>query len=805
VQQWLKRSIKFGSRASLEIPVARHLPFLRHADARTIVTKDGHFVSVVKMGGFCFQTADQAEIDMRLTARNTVIRAMNDSRFAVYSHIVRREVSPTIGGRVDNWFAGELDRRFMASLADKRMFVNDLYFTVIRRGFQGRVGLAESIGKYFRKSLGADEAEFRREAMQELRDVVSNLEKEFRRYQPRVLKAVRRGDAVFSEPCEFFIQLVNGGIPQLVALPRMGLDQYLAPKRVTFGKKAFEIRGASENETRFGAMLSIKEYPPYSGAGMIDGLLRIPAELIVTQSFSLADRAPVLSLVKKVERQIGASDEAGTEVEEAIATARNELLTNRTVLGEHHLTVQCLGRSLRELDRCLQAANEELQSMGTIVVREDMNAEPCFWAQLPGNFGYIARKALISSRNFCGFASLHNFAVGKADGNRWGPAISILETTSQTPYYFNFHRRQVGSFTVVGPTGSGKTVALGFLLCEAMRISPRPRVAFFDKDRGADPLIRALGGRYEAIIPGRPTGFNPLHVPDTPVDRAFLNALLQFLVRPRDGGDLSAEQQKIVESAVEQVFEIPVRERRFDEVPDLLRGRERASHDDLASRFQVWLKSRGWLFNNPTDVWDASNGIFGFDMTLVLEDADIRTAALAYIFHRIESMMDGTPLIMVIDEGWKILDDPKFATFLNDKLKTIRKLNGIIGFGTQSARDIVSAEKGHTLLEQTPTNLFFPNPRADEESHRVRFGLSHQEFKWVKDTSPESRQFLIKHDHDSVIAKLDLSSMQDFVKVLSGNVETVAECEELRERVGDAPEKWLPVFCGWEKESRHAR
>jgi type IV secretion system protein VirB4 len=240
-------------------------------------------------------------------------------------------------------------------------------------------------------------------------------------------------------------------------------------------------------------------------------------------------------------------------------------------------------------------------------------------------------------------------------------------------------------------------------------------------------------------------------------------------------------------------------------VPDLLRGRERASHDDLASRFQVWLKSRGWLFNNPTDVWDASNGIFGFDMTLVLEDADIRTAALAYIFHRIESMMDGTPLIMVIDEGWKILDDPKFATFLNDKLKTIRKLNGIIGFGTQSARDIVSAEKGHTLLEQTPTNLFFPNPRADEESHRVRFGLSHQEFKWVKDTSPESRQFLIKHDHDSVIAKLDLSSMQDFVKVLSGNVETVAECEELRERVGDAPEKWLPVFCGWEKESRHAR
>ena len=128
------------------------------------------------------------------------------------------------------------------------------------------------------------------------------------------------------------------------------------------------------------------------------------------------------------------------------------------------------------MENCVQAATQELQAFGTIVVREDMNAEPAFWAQLPGNFGYIARRALVSSRNFVGFASLHNFAVGQKENNRWGPAISVLETTSQTPYWFNFHRRQVGNFTVVGPTGSGKTVALGFLLAQAMRVTPRPRV-----------------------------------------------------------------------------------------------------------------------------------------------------------------------------------------------------------------------------------------------------------------------------------------------------------------------------------------
>jgi type IV secretion system protein VirB4 len=798
------RSMTLGHADAREAAVAKHVPFLRHVAEDMLKTKEGHFLMVVKIGGFCFQTADQAEIDMRLSSRNTIIRAMNDSRFAIYSHIIRREVRPKIDGHFDNWFCEELDRRYMANQQRKRMFVNDLYVTILRRGFVGKVGMAEKATNLFRKSLGVDVSEIEAEAKRELCDTVANFCKEMASYGARILACVRRNGVVCTEIGEFLGQLLAGGVPLAMALPRMALDDYLPTKRITFGKRAFELRGATEGETRFGAMLSIREYPPYTGAGMLDGLLRIPHELIVSQSFALEDRAPVMSHVAKVQRQISASDEAGTEVEAAINIARNELVTGQTVLGYHHLTVCALGKKLRDMENCVQAATQELQNFGTIVVREDMNAEPCFWAQLPGNFGYIARKALISSRNFVGFASLHNFAVGRPDGNRWGPAISILETTSQTPYYFNFHRRQVGNFTVTGPTGSGKTVGLGFLLCQAMRVSPQPRVAFFDKDRGADPLIRAMGGSYEVLLPGVPTGFNPLQLAGTPDDRKFLEDLLKFMVRPRDGSDLGAQQIKIIESAVDQIFSVPHRDRRFADVAQLLRGAEKQGQEDLASRFDVWTKARGWLFNNEVDSWQAANGVFGFDMTKVLDDDDIRTAALGYIFHRVEGMMDGTPMMLFIDEGWKILSDDKFSGFLNDKLKTIRKLNGIVGFGTQSAKDIVSSPMGHTLLEQTPTNIFFPNPKADEASYIGGFKLSEREFEWVINTHPDSRQFLVKHDHDSVIARLDLSNMLDLVKVLSGNIDSVNELEELRARIGDDPKDWLPLFCGWNKQTREA-
>ena len=82
-------------------------------------------------------------------------------------------------------------------------------------------------------------------------------------------------------------------------------------------------------------------------------------------------------------------------------------------------------------------------------------------------------------------------------------------------------------------------------------------------------------------------------------------------------------------------------------------------------------------------------------------------------------------------------------------MKTIRKLNGIVGFGTQSAADIARAPQSHTLIEQSATNLHFPNPRADEESYIRRFGLTAKEYTFIRNTPPERRTFLIKHGNDS--------------------------------------------------------
>ena len=60
--------------------------------------------------------------------------------------------------------------------------------------------------------------------------------------------------------------------------------------------------------------------------------------------------------------------------------------------------------------------------------------------------------------------------------------------------------------------------------------------------------------------------------------------------------------------------------------------------------------------------------------------------------------------------------------------------------------------------------------------------------------SPESRKFLVKQGHDSVVVGLDLIGMDDELAVLSGRAETTGVAREVIAELGNDPKLWLPEF-----------
>ncbi|MFM5950897.1 MAG: VirB4 family type IV secretion/conjugal transfer ATPase, partial [Novosphingobium sp.] len=501
-----------------EQTAGKHLPFARHVDDVTIETRDGLLMQTMRLGGLLFETADTEEINYRAELRDAMLKAIGSSRFAIYHHVVRRKAESTLESRFPDEFSRHLDARWRDRLASREMYVNELFLTIVRRPLQGRVGLLDRIRGFAARTVTDRAAAFAQEkrALDAASDAVMAA---LGAYSPRLLSVYKGEDGYCSEPLEFLSYLFNGEM-RPVALPHGDLGEHLPYRRASFGAEAFELGASGSFERRFGALVSIKDYPSETLPGMFDELYRMPFEMTVSQSFAFVERAEALSRMNLVLRRMRSAEDEALSLRDELTRAKDDVAAGRAGFGEHHTTIAIHAASLDALDGQVAEVIAALADLGIVAVREDIALEPAFWAQFPGNFRYIARKGLVSTANFAGLASLHNFPVGRARGNHWGDAVTLFETTAAGPYFFNFHQNDLGNFTVIGPSGSGKTVVLNFLLAQARKFAPR--IVFFDKDRGAELFIRAIGGQYDRLRSGSASGLNPLQLPDTPTNRQFL-------------------------------------------------------------------------------------------------------------------------------------------------------------------------------------------------------------------------------------------------------------------------------------------
>jgi type IV secretion system protein VirB4 len=770
--------------ARQEQPAGKHLPYARHVDDHTIETRDGLLLQVIQVRGLLFETADTDEINYRKRLRDAALQAIGSSRYAVYHHIIRREAEVSLDAEYGDAFSRQLATAWQAKLSTRKLYVNDLFLTLVRRPLQGKLGTIDRLRQQFgRKVETLDTSRYELQQLGQARDALIAA---LGSYEPRVLGIYPSAQGPCSEPLEFLSYLFNGEM-RPVLLPMQDVGDYLPYRRVSFGQDAIELGRAGTSPRQFLGLASVKDYPGQTAPGMLDELLRLPFELTVSQSFGFVERQAALSRMNLALRRMRSAEDEALSLRGELTEAKDNVAAGRAAFGEHHMTIAVRANSPEEVDEGIAEVQAALGDLGILSVREDIAIEPAFWAQFPGNFRYIARRGLVSTSNFAGLASCHNFSLGKANGNHWGEAVTLLETTAAGPYFFNFHRADLGNFTVIGPSGSGKTVVLNFLLAQARKF--KPRIIFFDKDRGAELFIRAIGGRYDVLRPGIPAGLNPLQLPDTPANRQFLIDWIGVLA-----GGVDGEEQQRIKDAVDANYSEPVAHRRLRFIVELFRGGHRPHGNDLWSRLRSWWGDgeRAWLFDNECDLTDLTADSVGFDMTQILDDPVVRTPAMMYLFHRVEERLDGSPAIIVVDEGWKALDDDVFVKRIKDWEKTIRKRNGVVGFATQSAQDALESRIASAIIEQAATQIFMSNPKARPEEYIGGFGLTTHELELIRTIPDTAHCFLIKHGNDSVVVRLNLTGEKELLTILSGRERTVRLLDEIRGETGDDPAAWLP-------------
>ena len=593
------------------------------------------------------------------------------------------------------------------------------------------------------------------------------------------------------------------------------LGHVIAARTIAFIGDRLVVTGGPE--VRHGAILGIAAWPGDVPAG-ISALLDLPGDTVVTLSWTPEYRLDALGRLTRQARRMAASGDAAASQRAALCAAADDLQSGRIAFGNVQFSVALRAGTPEALDAAAARATRVLQErLGASVRREGPGLALAFYAQFPGNAHYRARAALLSSANLGDLAPLAGTAAGPDPAHLpWQAPVTVLPTLTGTPYRLAFHApSRAGALTpghtlVIGATGSGKTVTMLFLVAQALRADPPPRVLLIDRDRGMQAGLTALGADYAPVRAGEPAGLSPFAEATGERDIPWLAAYVREVLAgdagvaplagvapPAGVAPLTPEQAQAIADAARANAAAGAHLRTFAQFREQFRGL-----DDGAG---LWLRlarwdtggEHGWLFEpvttgtasaagatgaagaagadgatgadgGITPVMRDGAGLTGWDLTEVMDLAAPRTAWMAHAFRRVERLCeDGYPTLVVLDEAWKLLDDAWFAARLKDWLLTMRKKNCAVILMTQRVSHLMDSAAGTTILESAPGRLIFPNRRATE-AELAPLGLNAAETALLLGQSAMSRIALHQLDGVSAALDLDLSGLGPWLDALSG-------------------------------------
>ena len=166
---------------------------------------------------------------------------------------------------------------------------------------------------------------------------------------------------------------------------------------------------------------------------------------------------------------------------------------------------------------------------------------------------------------------------------------------------------------------------------------------------------------------------------------------------------------------------------------------------------------------------------------------------LAYLFHRIEDRLDGSPTLIIVDEGWLALDDEGFSGQLREWLKTLRKKNASVIFATQSLSDIDGSVIAAAIIESCHTRLLLPNERAIEPQITTiyrRFGLNDRQIEILARAMPK-RDYYCQSRRGNRLFDLGLSDVALSLCAASGKSDQTIIAQLLAEH---GPDRFLNAW-----------
>jgi type IV secretion/conjugal transfer VirB4 family ATPase len=725
--------------------LADFLPWVALVGPGVVLNKDGSFQRTARFRGPDLDSATPAELVAVTSRLNNALRRLG-SGWAVFVEAQRTAAQAYPQSRFPDPVSALVDRERREQFREEGAhFESGYYLTLLWMPPPEEAARAEGWLYEGKASTGVDPKE---------------LVKSFADRTDRVLHLVEgfMPEAAWLDDAATLTYLHStvSTKTQRVRVPEtpVYLDALLADEPLTGGLEP--MLGAHHLRT-----LTITGFPTATFPGLLDELNRQAFPYRWSTRAIMLDKTDATKLLSKIRRQWFAKRKSVAAILKEVMTNEQSVLmdsdaSNKAAdadmalqeLGADHAGIAYVTATVTVWDRDPALAAEKLRLVEKVIQGRDftctiegMNALEAWLGSLPGHVYANVRQPPISTLNLAHLIPLSAVWAGAERDEHFGDAPLLYgKTEGSTPFRLSLHVGDVGHSLIVGPTGAGKSVLLALMALQFRRYKGSQIFAF---DFGGSIRAAALGmgGDWQDLGgalhaeegDSAAVALQPLARIDNAGERAWAAEWLAAMLAG-EGMVIDPAAKEHLWSALTSLASAPPAERTLTGLAVLLQSQE------LKQALAPYLIGGPWgrlLDAEQERLGEASVQAFE---TEGLIGASSAAAVLAYLFHRIEGRLDGSPTMIIIDEGWLVLDSPAFAAQLREWLKTLRKKNASVIFATQSLADIETSAIAPAIIESCPTRIFLPNERAAEpQIARVyeRFGLNDRQIEILSRATPK--------------------------------------------------------------------
>ena len=506
-------------------------------------------------------------------------------------------------------------------------------------------------------------------------------------------------------------------------------------------------------------ILTIVGFPTATTPGILDDLNRLAFPYRWSTRAILLDKTDAIRLLTRIRRQWFAKRKSIAAILKEVMTNEASVLVDTDAankaadadialqeLGADYAGMAYVTATIAVWDTDPRLADEKLRLVEKVVQGRDFTAMPetinavdAWLGSLPGHVYANVRQPPISTLNLAHMIPLSAVWAGPERDDHLGSAPLLFgKTEGSTPFRLSIHVGDVGHTLVVGPTGSGKSVLLACMALQFRRYE-RSQVFAFDFGGSIRAAALAMGGDWHDLGGDLTEGdafsvsLQPLaRIHDVP-ERAWAADWIVGILT-RESIAITPDVKEHLWTALTSLASAPVEERTITGLTVLLQS------NDLKQALRPYCVGGpyGRLLDAETEhLGSASVQAFEIEG---LVGTGAAPAVLSYLFHRIGDRLDGSPTLLIIDEGWLALDDEAFSGQLREWLKTLRKKNASVIFATQSLSDIDNSAIAPAIIESCLTRLLLPNERAVEPQITAiyqRFGLNARQIEILARATPK--------------------------------------------------------------------